>query len=193
MKSFRFLLLLFTIILANSSLGAESVYKWIDAKGKTQYGDKPPAKTKVEKVKMPAITIIENYANQWQPIPDVSEKTTNDEQRPKLAKPLIKYTTLNFLAPKQGQVIRANDGDVSAMLNIKPPLKPGHLVVFMLDGKEISKSKSRTANFKNLSRGSHTASFNIINQSGKVLGNSSVAFDVQRHSALFNKKVQKTN
>jgi hypothetical protein len=63
-------------------------------------------------------------------------------------------------------------------------------VVFLLDGNEVSKNRSRTSNFSNLSRGAHTASVNIIDKTGDIVGSDSVTFEVQRHSALFKKRPQ---
>jgi hypothetical protein len=189
MKLFSISLGLITcLFVLSSNVSAKGVFKWVDAQGKTQYGDSPPANKTVSNFKMPAITVIDNYSDQWKS-PDVDTQKIIPTK--KIAKKqIIKYTALTFLAPKQGQTIRANDGDVSAMLKIQPKLKAGHLVVFLLDGNEVSKNRSRTSNFSNLSRGAHTASVNIIDKTGDIVGSDSVTFEVQRHSALFKKRPQ---
>lgn len=172
-----------------TNANAESFYKWVDARGNTQYGDKPPAGKGAKKVKMPAITVIKDYSKQWKPL-DLDNKSLPNQ--PGSAKTPVRnnpksYTTFAFVAPKGGQTIRANDGDISAMLSLKPPLKKGHKITFSINGKEVAKSKSRTNNFSNLTRGTHTISAKIVNNRGKILKSSSVTFHVQRHSALFKK------
>ncbi len=68
MKILHFWLLAITLLSAHSVVQAEGFYKWKDARGNIQYGDQPPPNSKAEKVAMPAITVIDNYADQWKPI-----------------------------------------------------------------------------------------------------------------------------
>jgi len=166
---------------------AEGFYKWKDARGNIQYGDQPPANVKAKKMKMPEITVLEGYGKQWQPL-DMNTSTNNQaapvvEYEPeKQEQTSTNYTKLAFVAPKNNQVMSGGfKGEVSAMLSIKPPLKRGHLVVFSLDGKEVSRSKSRMSNFTNLGSGSHTVTASIVNSRGTVVKTSSpVSFEVVR-------------
>lgn len=194
MKSFSIHLGLVTcLIVLSSNVSAEGVFKWVDAQGKTQYGDSPPENKKVSNFQMPAITVIDNYADQWKShIFDKGAQTVTPVKKvaKKKQHQVVKYTMLKFLAPKSGQIIRANDGDVTAMLKIKPKLKAGHQVIFLLDGNEVSKNRSRTSNFSNLSRGAHTAVVKVVDRTGNIIGSDSVSFEVQRHSALFKKRPQ---
>lgn len=172
------------LIVSQSATHADSFYKWKDARGNTQYGDKPPANVNAKPMELPKITIIDNYADQWKPM-KFDEPQSIDEPikvKPKTANNT--YTKLAFLAPKQNQAIRANDGDVSAMVSIKPPLKKGHQLVFSIDGKTMDKGKSRTKNFSNLDRGSHTIAVKVIDNKGKTLKSSSVGFNVLRTNTL---------
>ncbi len=152
---------------------ADGFYKWTDAHGNIQYGDEPPANARAKKMKMPAITVLKNYGEQW---------TQPKEVNRAIAAPIIaatassaaeaqatQYTTLNFIAPKPNQVINAENGDVSAILSIKPPLKKGHSFRFMVDGKKTSEGRSRITNFLNLKKGSHSLVVNIVDGRGQVL------------------------
>ncbi|MEH6455010.1 MAG: DUF4124 domain-containing protein [Cocleimonas sp.] len=170
------------LIVSQSAVHADGLYKWKDARGNTQYGDRPPANVNAKSIDLPKITIIDNYADQWKPIKfDEPQTDTAVKAKPKVSKT---YTKLAFLAPKQGQGIRANNGDVSAMISIKPPLKKGHQLVFSVDGEIIGKGKSRTQNFSNLNRGSHTIGVKVIDKRGKTLKSSSVGFNVLRTNGL---------
>lgn len=164
-------------LLLSSVVDANNFYKWKDAKGKTQYGDQPPANVKAQPMELPKITVIDNYGDQWKPIN--FNKTKSEEETAPINNTGT-YSKLDFLAPKKAQGVRANDGDVSAMVSVQPPLKEGHLIVFSIDGKDQEKGTSRTQNFSNLNRGDHTIRVKIIDNQGKILKSSSVAFSVLR-------------
>ena len=193
MKILHFWLLAFALFSAHSTVQAEGFYKWKDARGNIQYGDQPPPNVKAESMKMPAITVIENYADQWKPMTfdNAAAQPLELDEPPR--RQTSAYDALEFIAPKPNQAIRANDGEVSAMISVKPPLKAGHQIVFTLDGKEVSRGVMRTSNFSNLPRGSHTVNARIIDQKGKSLKSTSVTFNVQRFSKLLNQKKPASN
>ena len=189
MRSFLFLFILSLTMSLLNPVSADGFYKWKDARGNIQYGDEPPTHSGAKKMQLPAITILKGYGKQWetpelpktaqqksritpQAIPSAQEKTL----------PII-YSKLTFIAPKEGQVIQAKDGDVSTMLSIKPPLKlkQGHRIHFVLDQDQSSTSISRFANFKNLSNGTHHLTVSIVNAQGKLLQKGkTMRFSVQR-------------
>jgi len=160
-----------------SASSANNFYKWTDAQGKVQYGDKPPTNANAKPIELPAITVIDNYGEQWKPINFDKSKEKKEESTPIDS---VTYNKLEFLAPKPDQGIRANNGDVSAIISIQPPLKEGHSLVFSVDGKDQEKGTSRTKNFPNLHRGAHTIGIKIIDSKGKTLKSSSVTFNVLR-------------
>ena len=171
-----------SLVLIQSSINAEGLYKWTDARGNTQYGDKPPANSNAKQVNLPKITVIDNYADQWKPLN--FNKNSNKEPEEKTQVIQNTYSKLAFLAPKPNQGIRANDGDISAIVSIKPPLKKGHHLIFSIDGKSTGKTKSRTKNFSNLDRGEHAVSVKVVDKKGKVLKSSSTTFNVLRANPL---------
>jgi len=182
MKTLSSLFCLVALLVSSNSIYADGLYKWTDAKGNTQYGDKPPANSNAKPLDLPKITIIDNYADQWKPL-EFKEPTDNKPaQRKQQSQSGNTYTKLAFLAPKADQAIRANDGDVTAIITIKPPLKKDHNIIFSIDGKPTKTTKSRTENFSNLDRGSHTIGVKIVDAKGKTVKSSSVGFNVLRTS-----------
>ncbi len=180
-------LTLFLIVFLSLTVHADGVFKWKDAQGNTQYGDEPPANARLDKFKMPEIMIIDGFKEQWKPLKDDQPNVVS------VAKPIIPatvatkaksviYTKLAFIAPKENQIIKSGfSGEVSAMLSIKPPLKKGHQIVFMLDGKEMVRGKSRINNFSNLSGGTHSVTAKIVDRGGHIVVTSRpVAFNVVR-------------
>jgi len=180
MKTLTKIISISALLLTQAAVNAE-LYKWKDARGNTQYGDTPPANVNAQPVNLPKITVVDNYADQWKPL---NFDTPPPQSKRESAASSGLDTKLTFLAPKSNQAIRANDGDVSAMISLQPPLKKGHQIVFSIDGKEVAKGKSRTSNFPNLSRGGHTVDVKIIDSRGKTLKNNSISFNVLRFSKL---------
>jgi hypothetical protein len=177
-----------TIITLSSQAYADGVFKWKDARGKTQYGDEPPANAKLDnKFKMPEIMVIDGFKEQWKPLAGDAPRAVA------VAKPVVRapvvtksqpviYTKLAFIAPKDNQIIKSGfGGEVSAMISIKPPLKKGHKIAFELDGKEVARSKSRINNFSNLSGGKHSVIAKVVDRGGNVMMTSlPVTFNVVR-------------
>ncbi len=186
MKTLTHWLLILSCAFTASAM-AEGFYKWKDARGNIQYGDRPPANVKAQPMKMPKLTVIENYGDQWKPVTFPRESDPYQQQETSKTTG-VTYTSLSFVAPKANQSIRANDGDVSAIISLKPPLKAGHVITFSIDGKEVAKGSSRTNNFSNLPRGEHSVSVKVMDDKGKLLKSESVRFTVLRHSKLINKK-----
>jgi hypothetical protein len=185
---FSQILALSFIIFSSQANYADGVFKWKDARGKVQYGDEPPANVKLDKkFKMPDIMVIDGFKEQWKPLEGDSPKAVTVAS-PVVTAPVVQqsqaviYTKLVFIAPKENQLIKSGfGGEVSAMLSIKPPLKKGHKVAFVLDGKEVARSKSRINNFSNLSGGSHSVVAKIVDQGGRaVMTSKPVAFNVVR-------------
>lgn len=173
----------------NPSANAEGVFKWKDAHGNIQYGDKPPKSSHARAFDMPALTVIENYSEQWKPLDYKPEPVVTNTSHaavsalPQQSSIAIKprYDLLKFIAPKANQTIHAKDGDVSAMISLKPPLKRGHKIAYFIDGKSAETGKSRITNFKNMSAGTHSVSVNIIDASGAtVMTSNAVPFSIKR-------------
>ena len=172
-KKTAFCLASLVIIIFNPSLlQADKILKWTDARGVVHYGDEAPRNRRAKPIDMPQITVVKDYGKQWLPLEPV-----NKPEKPKFRSISTKkvgsaaqfqpsYSRLDFIAPKSGQLIKAKDGDVTAMLKIKPPLKKGHHLIISIDGKSQKKTRSRIANFNNLAAGKHTLSAQIVDNRG---------------------------
>jgi hypothetical protein len=181
-------ILLLLVTLVPFCLSADGFYKWTDKRGVVHYGEEAPKNSRAKTVDMPPMTILNDYGNQWKPLaPLASErKTARSVQVNKVAvsgatSSSPTYLSFSFIAPKSGQKIKAKDGDISAMLSIKPPLKKGHKVVFIMDGKSSNPSTSRISNFTNLTAGNHALSANIVSGSGSpVMKSEEIRFSINR-------------
>ena len=166
------LIILFLTVVSSPAF-SDGYFKWIDSRGEIQYGDSPPKNTRLENLVLPELTVIEAYGDQWA----TPANSSANQRKPRVtqksfSESVENYERFIFIAPKANQVIRAKDGDVSAMMSISPPLKAGHKLSFKLDGKSREKSRSRIANFTNLTVGYHTLSADILDSRGAVVQSS---------------------
>jgi hypothetical protein len=181
------ILLLTALLLSPALLQAEGILKWTDARGVVHYGDEAPRNQRVKEIDMPKLTVVEDYGKQWLPLepeqPAQAKSRTSVNVKKVAVNPSFQpsYTRLDFIAPKSGQIIKAKDGDITAMLKVKPPLKKGHKLIITIDGKAQKKTRSRIANFSNLTAGKHTMSAQIVDNSGALkMRTNPLSFKVNR-------------
>ena len=109
---------------------------------------------------------------------DIQETQTIDNPNPAKYKPLSKkqkpverYRSISIASPGNDEAVRNNAGNVTISTSIDPRLIPSHEVIIYIDGKEIGRGSSATAN--NVDRGTHTASAKIVDSSGNTVISSS--------------------
>ena len=188
----RNLLLIALVATSQVALAAGSIYSWTDESGNLIYGDAPPDGVAAKSIEPPKLTVLEGFSNRYKTDQSATNNVGNAPEG--AASQVVSsqakaiYTDLKVIAPKKGQAIRANDGDVSVALSLSPKLRPGDRIVVMLDGKEVSRSTSRVANLTNLDRGEHTLTVNVVNKAARsLISAEAVTFNVLRNSALINK------
>ena len=192
----RFLLPLIIFLLTISSFStpilADGFYKWRDAYGNIQYGDNPPKNARLEKLDMPLLTVIQDYGSQWKSKEVNLKKFKTKSPPPIFEKTSVSYEKFAFIAPKMNQIIHAKDGDISAMLSIRPPLKRGHSIVFNMDGKNKKRGTVRIANFVALSVGMHSLKASIVNAKGKIIQSTpAIPFRLIRFDSALSRKKRK--
>jgi hypothetical protein len=138
-------------IFALSAVTADTIFSWKDAKGVVHYGDSPPESVKAKPVDLPELTIVKDYGKLYKPVLTAEERGITKKKEKKKSP----YTKFSILAPKNNQAIRANDGDVTVMLTLKPKLLPEHKLSVFLDGKQMAEGDLRMVNLTNLDRGKH--------------------------------------
>ena len=148
--------LLFTV------MATAEVFSWKDAKGIVHYGDSPPESIKAKAVVLPQLTIVKDYGKLYKPVLTAEERGLTTAKQ-KTEKENSFYKTFTILAPKDKQAIRANDGDVTVMLSLKPKLLPNHTLSVYLDGKKMAEGGLRMVNLTNLDRGEHKV-YAVINK-----------------------------
>lgn len=170
---------------------AFGIHKWVEKNGTTVYTDTPPEGKTTQAIELPEITIIESLPIEPRPpISNTSSDETNntnsnlDSQTQSTNQENNSYE-VKILSPKNDEAIRANDGNVTAIFSVQPPLKKGESLVIYLNGKQKSAGENSQFRFENLDRGTHSLFAVVRDKEGNVVANSeSTKFHLQRFSAL---------
>ena len=163
----RYLILLAMTVSFFSVVLADNIFSWKDAAGTVHYGDSPPENIKAKVVDLPGLTIVKDYGKLYQPVLTDEERGVSKEKAKAKAESI--YSNFEIQAPKDKQAIRANDGDVTVMLSIKPKLLPEHSLSVFLDGKQMAEGGLRMVNLTNLDRGDHKVYALVKSKEGKEI------------------------
>jgi hypothetical protein len=167
----RIFLLLLVLVCATVSA---QVYKRIGPDGKVYFSDQPgPDAEQVEVSPAQAISL-----------PPVPEQTGAAQQQRDV---VVSYSVFTIVSPTSDQGVRANDGNVTVSLSLRPELMPGHTVMLDVDGEDgeqIKTGDGLTIDLSNLSRGLHTVEARVVDAQGKALIQAGpVSFNVLRVAA----------
>ncbi len=161
----RLVLALLLVCLAVPASAA--VYRWIDANGELQYGDRPPQDVAAEVVELPELS---TYAP-----PPVAAPPAAPETEAEFATPqgrAVRYRYLAITQPTEGQTMRSDDGLVNVAVDLRPALQEvaGHRLIAVVDGRRIPGGGSRIP--VRVPRGSHRLQVAVIDVDGKVVARS---------------------
>jgi hypothetical protein len=147
-----------------------AVYQWQDDKGKTQYGDNPPAGVTAEPVTLPPISTVPAQGVQ-------GEAATPEASGDGTVQP---YTRIAITSPGNGQTIRTDTGRVDIQVALQPALQEpaGHRLVAVVSGTRIQGSGAGVAILA--PRGTHTAQVAVLDAEGRTLARSGqVTFEIR--------------
>ena len=164
-------LLLINLVLV-TYVTAETVYKTVDEEGNIYFSDTPAEGAEVIEIKeAQTINIPETKSFDYTPS---KEKQTD-----------VQYTKIVITNPENDSTIQNNEGNVSIKVKIEPALYEKDLIVFFMDGKQVSTGKTLQFSLTNVDRGSHTIDVAVKNEENKLLRRSGkVVFYVRRIARL---------
>jgi hypothetical protein len=151
------------------------IYRWIDNEGNVIYSDQP--NPKAEQIELSPTTTYSPTVTVQPEINIVEEKSEDDL-------PVPPYE-LRIVSPGQNESIWVNSGNLSVTLIVEPVLdvERQDKIRLLLDGLEVGVQASTTFQLKELSRGQHQLSAEVVDNSGKTLIQaSSVTFQLHRAS-----------
>ena len=134
------------------------VYTYIDANGNRVFTDQPHRNAK--KVEIAPTNRVD------QPTKAPSRASKGKPA----ASPIFHYQLLRILAPEPDSTIRDIEGNLNVTVSNDPELQPDHLYRLLLDSKPYGEpTRSPVFPLKNIDRGTHQLSVEIIDQYGRVL------------------------
>ncbi len=154
----------------------KKLYKVVDEQGNVHYSDQPSKGS--EELKIPDVPSIHIRK------PDIKIKTLEEELEEKLQAnrdPNAKYyAVLDYANLADDGVIRNNGGTATFTVSIDPTLSRGHYIEFYIDGKLIqSRQKELTITAENVTYGTHTTNFTVVNKQGaKVQQSETLTFNL---------------
>lgn len=158
LKHFRRLAIAFCLLLGVSQSVLAQVYTYIDADGNRVFTDQPHRNAKKVEI---APT---NRVDQPTKAPSRASKA-----KP-AASPIFHYQLLRILAPEPDSTIRDIEGNLNVTVSNDPELQPDHLYRLLLDSNPYGEpTRSPVFPLKNIDRGTHQLSVEIIDQYGRVL------------------------
>lgn len=173
------LFLLAVFGLSAVSVHAE-IYRWVDADGNTVYGDNPPKQSAAKPVNLPLLTVADS------PVPKQEAPNAAQQAAGKKAGDEAEaYSDFKIASPTAEEAIRANEGNVTVSVALKPQLKPGDGITLYLDAKQVATGASLSFALTEVERGEHSV-FAVLNDAGgNIIQNTEpVKFSVLRHSVL---------
>ncbi len=160
------------LVLGLTGLAQAEVYKRVKPDGTVEYSDKPLDGS--ELIKLPKSSGFR--------LPPVSGHVPRSSQPPPASAGKATYESVKIVYPNNDQAIRANTGNITVVVEIKPGLQKNHRIAWYLDGEQYDVTRTLQNEFKNIDRGTHTLKVEILDGAGKTLiASEPVTFHLQRY------------
>jgi len=173
--------LLILLLLINTPVYAE-IYKITNPDGSTSYSD----------VKVPGSKVI--IPPKLTPTPAFKAPKKANKPTAKKSPEAEPYQSISIVSPAHQSIIRDNNGDLKVSFTLTPELliQAKHSVSVLLNGKVVKKGlTANQAILKNINRGSHAISAQIVDDHNKPLLSSPViTVHIKRHSILHKEQKQ---
>ena len=161
-----------------AGVAADKIYRTTDSQGHAVFSDSAPESAQpVEVDKTQTYPAGKNAADYDRFKPD-RQKSTNDGPP---------YTVLRITSPENQTSIRSNPGNLQIAFDVNPGIRPGQILVLLMDGKPIQRITAQgPIQLTNIDRGTHTVQLQAVDpETSNVLQSSSpVTFTLHRHSIL---------
>ncbi len=153
------------------------IYRQVDAYGNVTYTDEPTDQAPAEPVKIKPVTTVT--------LPKPEAVREPEQLREKVEREGAAYSSVKFSAPENEQAFHSGSGDVSFAVTSSPGLKGNHKYEVSLDGQPVGQTTSGTVTVRNVFRGTHKATVNIVDGNGVTIKTGeTITFTVHRPSAL---------
>lgn len=172
MLKMKWMGLLLSGLLLNGLAHAD-IYRSVDERGNVTFSDTP--KRNAERVNLPPLSIIPGMNPD-----DIARANQVEAHQARAVRP-TRYQ-VSFSSPTAGQVLMKPQDTLEIAVNTDVPLASGDRIVVSLAGRSLGESASVAT--EGLDRGEHTVVARVVTEDGRMLGESSVSFNVQQPTAL---------
>ncbi|USE37063.1 DUF4124 domain-containing protein [Endozoicomonas sp. SCSIO W0465] len=162
-----FLAVILPLVSMEFAFGA--IYKTVDKDGNVTFTDSRPADQPSEEVKLRPITPIS-------PVPGSEPEPLKSAQKP--SREL--YSSLEIIEPADDATVRTQE-NFMVKIATAPKILAGHKVRLLLNGQVVGESRRKlTFELKNVDRGTHNLTVEIIDNQANVIKSSSNTIHVHR-------------
>lgn len=151
----RVVLALIAVLLMNICVA--EVYKTIDKDGNIVYSDNPKADN-AEKIELRELNTVPAAPTNYSP--SYSEG----------APPQLMSYQVNIISPSNNLIIPVGQRDLAIAVSLDQPLQAGHLLVYFMDGDMIEETMMTNILIKEVMRGAHQITVEVMDESGQSLG-----------------------
>lgn len=143
-------------------------YKKIGPDGRVIYTDKADEATK--EIKVPKTTT-------YKPVKTPRFTPFQAKQKPK---PATAYDTFTITRPLDDSTNRTNEGTLLVSIELKPALKSGHKMAYLLDGKMVAENSLTSYTLTGIHPGTHKITVEIRDYNGSMIQANSATFHQMR-------------
>lgn len=167
---------LFLLLLIAPAVLSADVYRWTDPDGNVVFGDNPPEGVDARRIQVrePMTTPAMPQAR------DILERGRGNEG----SAPARPYEQLRITSPGNDEPVRANNGNFSVHVEIRPELRAGrgHRLRLVMDGETMATHDQPRFDLVNVDRGTHRIQVQVLDRNDRVIQESdSVEFHLLRH------------
>ena len=173
------ILLCLVLVLASATVLAETGYRIVHPDGSVEYSDS--YQQGAEAISLPkAQGYATPQAPATEPVTTGPSSVTFKKEAPQQA---IAYTQVSISSPGNEQTLFFDTTGMPVAVQVTPALQAGHEVVISLDGKEVVRGQTTSYMLGNVSRGTHTLSAAVVDDTGKTLKQGdAVTFYMRQHT-----------
>jgi hypothetical protein len=171
---------LFTLILLGAAVASAQTYRWVDEKGVVHYSDRPqPGAEKVE------LEPVQTYQAPPARTSAAAAGSASSAQARRPGEPAPEYARCEISTPTNDQSF-VNVQSVSAAVRVEPPLRAGHTITLVMDGRAVQDPGSAVRfSISPIYRGTHSLMTVVQDATGLTLCRSPViTFHVRQASLL---------
>lgn len=125
------------LVLLVATAANAKTYRWVDAQGVVHYSDSPrpgSSNPEAQEIEIPTANVVKSR----RPRPTPASTRSVSQSRDEASAPLEAYSALRVVTPTEGDTLWNIGGTLNVSVQLTPALRPGHGVLFLLDGKQAT-------------------------------------------------------